>query len=139
MTAEGTPAERGRLVCILCPAGCELAITGRGPELQATGGRCPKGRGYAVKETSEPTRTLTTTVRVEGAVPDRLPVKTAGEIPREAVRRAVRALDAVVVRAPVRRGQVVVTDLIGLGVAVVATRDLPSPAAASWSRPPRTS
>lgn len=132
MRVEGGAKDVGRrLVCILCPAGCDLRVSGdltvTGGGLEVTGGRCPKGREYAHKELTAPTRTLTTTVRVEGARPDRLPVRTLGEIPKAAMRRAVRALDAVVVRASVRQGQVVVDDLLGFGVPVVAARDLPSP------------
>jgi len=112
-----------RLVCILCPAGCDLVVAGG---VVISGGRCPKGREYAVKEIQAPTRTLTTTVRVEGARIDRLPVRTLGEIPKGAMRRAVRALDAVTVRAPVRQGQVIVENLLGLGVPVVAARELPT-------------
>ncbi|MHB0886372.1 MAG: DUF1667 domain-containing protein [Bacillota bacterium] len=123
---EARGAER-RLTCVLCPAGCDLLVSGAAPSAtEVTGGRCPKGRDYALKELTAPTRTLTTTVRVQGAKPDRLPVRTLGEIPKEAVRRAVRALDVVAVTAPVRLGQVIVDDLLGFGVAVVATRGLPA-------------
>ena len=76
------------------------------------------------QEHTDPRRTVTTTVAIDGALWPRLPVKTAAEIPRDLVLEAAGALASVTVRAPVRLGDVVVDDLQGTGVAVVATRDM---------------
>jgi CxxC motif-containing protein len=114
-----------RLTCIVCPLGCPLAVTTRpGGDLPAVAGnRCQRGLEYGRTEVSDPRRVLTTTVTLEGATLRRLPVKTAGPIPRRLVREAALALRSVTVTAPVQPGDVVLTDLLGTGVAVVATRE----------------
>ena len=80
----------------------------------------------AFMEHTDPRRSLTTTVAVEGARWPRLPVKTDGTIPKDQVLAACRSLASVRVTAPVRLGDVVVDDVAGTGCAVVATRDMPT-------------
>ena len=49
-------------------------------------------------------------------------MKTAGTVPKALVRDVCAALRVVHVAAPVRCGQVVLADVLGTGVDVVATR-----------------
>ena len=71
-----------------------------------------------------PTRILTSTVRAEGGRYPRCPVKTAQAVPKEKIVQVMAALDGVTLHTPIRTGQVVLTDVCGTGVDVVATRDL---------------
>ena len=52
------------------------------------------------------------------------PVKTAQAVPKEKMTEVMAALDRVTLHAPVRTGQVVLADVCGTGVDVVATRNL---------------
>lgn len=115
-----------RFTCIVCPLGCPLEVRlspGRA-DPQVTGNRCRRGLEYGRAEVTDPRRVLTTTVALTGAELRRLPVKTARPIPRDLLRPAAQALWQVTVAAPVRAGEVVAADLLGTGVAVVATRDV---------------
>ena len=113
-------------LCIGCPLGCRLEVEEdtAGDIVEIRGASCRKGDRYAAQEHTDPTRVLTSTVAIEGGLWPRLPVKTAGEIPRDQVVAAARSLASVQVTAPVHLGDVVVDDLLGTGVAVVATRDM---------------
>jgi CxxC motif-containing protein len=71
-------------------------------------------------------RTLTTTVTVEGSARRRLPVRSSGELPLSRLLDAMAALDPVIVRPPVVCGEIVLRDILGLGVDMIATDDLPS-------------
>ena len=51
-------------------------------------------------------------------------VKTAQAVPKEKMTEVMAALDRVTLHAPVRTGQVVLADVCGTGVDVVATRNL---------------
>ena len=115
-------------LCIGCPLGCRLELDedDAGEIVEIRGASCRKGDRYAKQEHTDPRRTVTTTVAIDGALWPRLPVRTAGEIPRDRVREAVDALAGVSVLAPVRMGDVVLDDLLGTGIAVVATRDMVS-------------
>ncbi|MEW6724694.1 MAG: DUF1667 domain-containing protein [Bacillota bacterium] len=117
--------ERTRaLVCIECPQGCCLAAKQHGDEVKVTGNRCPRGLEYARRELVNPCRTLTTTVRTTFRDYPRLPVRTAGEIPLARVFEAMAAIRGVVVDRRVQSGEVIIPDLIGTGVALIATGDL---------------
>jgi len=108
------------LICIVCPSGCRITVE----DGQVTDNGCKRGEVYALKEVTNPTRVLTTTVRLTGAEPVRLPVKTERDIPKGLLFSAMRQLDAVTVAAPVRRGDVVLRDICGTGVSVIACRDV---------------
>ncbi|MDR1353362.1 MAG: DUF1667 domain-containing protein [Treponema sp.] len=108
--------------CIVCPRGCRLHID---EKMAVTGNNCERGAVYAVKELTNPTRVTTSTVRIRGASFVRLPVKTDRDIPKSAVREAVRLLDKVTVDAPVKCGDIILPDILGTGANFVATRTLP--------------
>lgn len=111
------------LICIVCPKGCHLQVDEENG-YAVTGNSCPRGAKYGKTELLHPTRVLTSTVRVEGGLHRRLPVKTAAPIPKELMFEAMEALNGVTLTAPVTVGQVVISNLLGTGVDVVATRDM---------------
>lgn len=113
------------LICIVCPNGCRLQVDEENC-CKVTGNACPRGEEYGRNELLHSTRVLTGTVRLRGARLPRCPVKTSGAIPKELLLRAARALCDVDLAAPVRRGDVVLADVCGTGVDVVATRDIDS-------------
>lgn len=102
------------LTCIVCPIGCALVaeLDAEGKVCAISGNTCKRGEKYAFAELTHPTRTLTTTVRVEGRS-EMLPVKTAAPISKEKLLPAMRALRDVCVRPPVRIGDVICKDLVG--------------------------
>lgn len=89
-----------------------------------TGHSCQKGVDYGKKELTNPTRVLTSTVRIEGAALTRLPVKTSADIPKGEIPNAMKLLNDVTVTAPVRIGDVILPNILGLGVDFVATKTL---------------
>lgn len=113
-------------LCIGCPLGCRLELDedAAGEIVEIRGSSCRKGDRYAAQEHTDPRRVLTSTVAIEGALWRRLPVKSAAPIPRDQVQQAATELASVAVTAPIRLGDVVHDDLLGTGIAVVATRDM---------------
>lgn len=113
------------LVCIACPIGCpiEVELNDSGEVVSVTGNTCPRGEAYARTEVTHPVRSLTTSVKVEGGVHPVVPVKTAAPIPKEKMFDCMQVLNAVTLQAPVAIGDVVVKDICGLGVDVVATNN----------------
>ena len=112
------------LTCIRCPRGCRITVTlGADGSVEAlSGNACPRGDAYARAEVAAPVRMVTTTVPVDGARDvDRVAVKTAREVPKDAVLDVVRALADVRATAPVEIGDVVARDVAGTGVDVIAT------------------
>jgi CxxC motif-containing protein len=89
-----------------------------------TGNTCKRGESYARTEMTDPRRTLTTTVRVHGGDRPVVPVKSHGAIPKGMMMECMRALDAVCMGAPVHIGDVIVKDIRGTGVDIIATDDV---------------
>ena len=111
------------MICIRCPLGCRLTVTGEGQALEVAGNNCAKGRDYAIEEATAPKRMVTCTVKAAGAAQP-LSVKTAQPIPKDKIFACVQAVKALKLAAPVRIGDVVLDDVCGTGVAVVATKSV---------------
>jgi CxxC motif-containing protein len=111
-----------RMTCLLCPAGCELEVRDEGGRIEVSGQECDKGAGFAESEVRSPMRNLATSVPIRGSRTRMVSVRLSGPVPRD---RVFPVLDAIAVlrpEAPVRRGQVLIADILGTGVDVIATR-----------------
>ena len=111
--------------CIGCPLGCPLTVTIEKNEVtNVSGNTCPKGAAYAKKEVTNPTRIVTSTVRVSGGSCPMVNVKTAADIPKDKIFACIKELEEIVVPAPVRIGDVILKDVAGTGVDVIAARNV---------------
>lgn len=117
--------ETKNLICINCPMGCALTVEMEGQEVvSVSGNTCKRGDTYARKEVTNPTRIVTSTVRVAGGEADMVSVKTKEDIPKGKIVECIKALKDVQVQAPVHIGDVIVTDIAGTGVDIVATKNI---------------
>lgn len=111
------------LICIVCPNGCRLRVDEERDYL-VTGNRCPKGAEYGRAELTNPTRTVTSTVRCRDGIYPRCPVKTDRPIPKGQIMEVMAALEGVTVTAPVRIGDRILENVCGTGANIVATRNI---------------
>ena len=117
--------EERKLTCIGCPMGCPLTVVMNGKEVvSVTGNTCKRGDIYARKEVTNPTRIVTSTVRITGGSEAMVSVKTKEDIPKGKIFDCVKALKNVEVAAPVHIGDVLVKDVAGTGVDVIATKNV---------------
>ena len=117
--------EKRELVCIGCPLGCPLTVEIEGTEVvSVTGNTCKRGDVYARKEVTNPTRIVTSSVKVEGGALAAVSVKTKEDIPKGKIFECVTALKDVCVQAPVAIGDVILADVAGTGVDVIATKNV---------------
>ena len=113
------------LNCIMCPMGCEMTVTlENGKFVSVTGNSCPRGARYAETEVTDPRRMLTTTVRIRGGLLPLLPVVSVEVLPKGRIADCVAYLRNITAAAPVKAGDVIVHDILGLGVDIVASRDM---------------
>lgn len=110
--------------CIVCPVSCRIAVSEHGGELGISGHGCKRGFDFATSEHTAPTRMLTTTMRISGALFPRLPVVSRGEVPKDKLRDCLAEVYGAAVDAPVVCGQVVIADVCGTGVDIVASRTM---------------
>ena len=126
----GGKIEKLSLTCIICPMGCSMEVevetnaSGQKKVLSVKDNGCKRGEQYAAKEVQNPTRTLTTTIKVEGGELPLVPVKTAGEVPKASLLQCMEVVRRASCKAPVKRGDVLIYDLLGTGVNVVACADI---------------
>ena len=112
------------LTCISCPLGCPLKVETdeAGNVLSVTGNTCKRGEEYGRKEVTAPTRTVTSTVRVEGGSVPVVSVRTRTDIPKDKIFACMAEIRRAAAAAPVRIGDVVIWNAAGTGVDVIATK-----------------
>ena len=112
------------LPCINCPAGCIINVTVKdGEVLSVSGNTCERGETYAKNEVISPVRIVTSNVKVSGGDKPVISVKTAEAIPKEKIYDCVNALKDLVVPSPVKIGDVIIRDVAGTGIDLIATAD----------------
>ncbi|MBQ0067787.1 MAG: DUF1667 domain-containing protein [Phascolarctobacterium sp.] len=116
--------ETKKFNCITCPRGCELTVTLQDGKFQSvTGNFCPNGAKYAEQEVTAPMRMLTGTVKLTGAGLPLLPVVSTAELPKDKILLAAAELRKITVAAPVKYGDIIIHNILGLGVDMIASCD----------------
>lgn len=110
--------------CICCPLGCQITVTEENGQLIITGNNCPKGEKYVKDEMTNPTRMVTSMVRVDGGEIPVVSVKTKEAIPKEKIQDCIEALKGITVNAPVKIGDVILEDVVDTGISVIATKNV---------------
>lgn len=110
------------LVCIVCPQGCHLTVNQS--DMTVSGNKCKRGQQFAVSELTMPMRTISSSVATTFASVPVLPVRVSAEIPKEKIMDVMQCINGVLLDHVVRRGESIISDVLGLGVDVIATSDL---------------
>ncbi len=120
-------AEEVNLICTACPQGCTLtAVIENGEVIEVRGYNCKKGIDYGVAEMTNPRRMVATTVKVNNGFHPLLPVYTERPVPKPLIPQILDEIRKVEVTAPVKMKSVIVENVLGTGVNVLASRDMPS-------------
>ena len=127
--------ETSFVTCVICPKGCgikvdwELCDDGSKKVVGGFGNSCTRGLKYATAEVVHPERVLTSTVRLvndgdDGHSCELVPIRSASPIPKESLMAAMEEISKKTIRnSSVKMGDVVIEDIAGTGVAMVACRD----------------
>ena len=118
----GEESNSIELTCICCPLGCPLRVQRIEEDWMVTGNTCPRGETYGKKELTNPTRTITSSIRVLGGTLPMVSVKTKEEIPKDKIADVMRAIHETKAVAPIEIGQVLIEDCEQTGVDIVATK-----------------
>lgn len=113
------------IICTVCPRGCNILVKGDGKTIGSTEGYgCKRGITYAESEYTNPVRILTTTVKIEGKKNDLLPVRSNKPIPKAKILDCMEVIKKATVQLPVTMHEVVIADICGTGVDIVATKEI---------------
>ncbi len=116
--------------CIMCPQGCDIqvelddTVEGAPKILSVEGNRCPKGEAYVTQEIENPMRNIATSVLIDGGELPLASVRLSGMIPKDRIFDVMGEIRKVELPAPVHEGDVVIPDVLGLGVDVIVTKDV---------------
>lgn len=117
--------------CTTCPSECLLTVeVKRGADgavaevYSVAGNSCPRGDKFAHQELTCPMRVLTTTVAVSSGDEALLPVRTAEAIPLALHAQAMDLIRGLVVKAPIRMGDIVLPNLLDTGADLIASMDI---------------
>jgi len=111
------------LICIICPRGCSLCADVQGEQVTVSGNACPKGQEYATRECTHPVRTVTATVRVANRYNTMASVKTVTPVAKEKMLDVMAVLRSTQVQAPVKIGDVILSDVCGSDIIITKAVD----------------
>ena len=107
------------LTCIVCPRGCLLKVD---EQMNVTGNACPRGKIYAINELTNPTRTITSSIRVTNRPYTLVSVKTSNPIPKGKMFEVMQEIDKLSIEAPTSIGQIVKKNILGLESDIIITK-----------------
>lgn len=111
--------------CIVCPNGCEIETEYEGTQvLSVTGNLCPKGKTYVTQELVDPRRTIATSVRVLNGTMPLTSVRLTNAVPKDRIFDVMDEINRQTLTAPVRIGDVVIANVLGLGSDVIVTKNI---------------
>ncbi len=115
-----------QMICICCPNGCLLtANKGEDGQYTVTGNLCPRGEEYAINEMTNPVRNISSIIKVNGGTGPVVSCKTSSEIPKGRIHEVMELVMKARVDAPVKVGDILIKDVAGTGVDVIATNVMP--------------
>lgn len=112
------------MVCIVCPNGCRLSVTQRGGDVDVQGARCNRGKAFATSELTNPTRSVTSSVKTTVNGYPVVSVKTDGEIPKSKIFNLMQLLSTVTVQDYLPIGSVLIKNVFDTGVNVITTKEM---------------
>ena len=109
--------------CIMCPQGCDISVEMENGQITGvTGNKCPRGREYVTQEMTNPMRNIATSVLVEGGELPLASVRLTRAIPKAKIFDVMGEIKKIRLTAPVKEGDVVIADVLGLGSDVIITK-----------------
>lgn len=108
--------HKNEIICIMCPKSCVIQM-GR----TISGYGCERGRETAIAEMTMPKRVLTTTMKVIGGKETLISVRSEKPVDKTILCKAVMECNKFACQAPVDCGQVVVRNVAGSGVNMIAS------------------
>ena len=106
--------------------GVTVDIDGNGVIISVSGNTCKRGDAYARTECTNPVRSLATTVKVDGGIHNVVPCKSAGALPKDKIMECMKIINEAEAKAPVALGDVLVENILGTGIDIIATNHCPA-------------
>jgi len=119
--------EYRTVTCILCPNACQLDVHFDKDKKEITkleNARCTRGMKYAMEEIFNPKRSVMTVVPIESKLWKVTSVLTVEPVPKDKIFEVYNEIKKIRLKAPVKRGDVLIHNVCNLGVDVIITRSV---------------
>lgn len=116
--------KKTSILCIRCPKGCELKVLINKKDIKVEGNECRIGVEYAIEETKNPVRIVSSTIGILNSNYPRLPVRTKDAVPKNKIKKVIEAIRGITVKAPVKQDQIVMENIANTGSDLIAERDM---------------
>ena len=113
------------LICISCPRGCHLEVSGEGNSWEVCGNQCPRGKEYAIQEATDPRRMVTAAVPAAEAGVPCASVRSAAPLPVAMIPELLNTLYHMQLSAPAKRGDVLLANWKDSGINIIFSADFP--------------
>lgn len=110
------------LICIVCPKGCHLTVDT--DKETVTGNTCKRGEIYGLNEVKNPTRIVTSTVKINDCENKVVPVKTKEPIPKGMIFDVMKEINKASISLPIKVGDIIIENILNTGVDVVSTKSV---------------
>lgn len=108
-------------ICIVCPKGCHIHVDDEG---NISGYTCNRGLNYVKQELVDPRRCLTSSFKVNNGKLLVCPCKSSENVPKDKMFEIVKEISKVTVDAPISMHQVIIENVLGLGIDIIATKEI---------------
>lgn len=111
-----------KMICIMCPIGCEMEVTQNESDIKVTGNTCKRGEVYARMEIINPQRIITSLfpVKNDGVVP----CKTSSTVEKSKIFDILQEIKRNSATKPIKVGDVLIKNVLETGVDIVATSNI---------------
>jgi len=120
--------KKKKIVCTNCPLGCKINVVYADADeieiVEVKGNRCKRGLEFVKQEITDPLRVVVTSVKVEDGEIPMASVRSDKPVPLRLMQDIMKVLKETKVKAPVKRGDVVVQNILSTGSDIIATRSV---------------
>ena len=114
--------DENTVICTVCPIGCKIKVTKTSEGFVTEGNNCPRGNKYAIKEVTEPERTLTSIMACHDGT--MVPVKTDKSVPKKKIFDCMKEINEKTLLLPINLGDIIISNIADTGANVVCTRTM---------------
>jgi CxxC motif-containing protein len=120
--------KKKKIVCTNCPLGCKINVVYADADeieiVEVKGNRCKRGLEFVKQEITDPLRVVVTSVKVEDGEIPMASVRSDKPVPLRLMQDIMKILKETKVKAPVKRGDVVIQNILNTGSDIIATRSV---------------
>ncbi|PUU87236.1 DUF1667 domain-containing protein [Halanaerobium sp.] len=112
-----------KFTCVVCPIGCEVTVKGQKDNIEKiTGFKCDRGKKYAKNEFLNPTRILTSTVKIKNHDLPVISVRTDKPVSKDEIFDCMKIIRNTEIEAPITMNEVIIKDINNTGVNIITTK-----------------